>query len=156
MATPDVIAGAPLGTSFQGPIRVLRNHAHDPATAPPLLTTLPFFKANLTTNQTASAFNFGAADVTTLTMPKSGSLLGFSVDVSAAVSAGSYGIRVQKNGANVGGIFTVATQTAVTLTRFTSNLTSVTYARGDKFKVLGTSSTDITANLDFGVMLWVV
>lgn len=157
MATPSNIAGAPLGTQFTGPQYMTRNQAGDPAAPLPAMNAVgPFFSANLGTNATKTVFTLGTADNTAVSMPGRGSVLGLSINVSAAPSAGTYGIRLVKNNTNVGGVFNLTGLSAQTATRFTGNMSSVTFNQGDSFKVWGSSAAALApTTLDFAVYFWV-
>lgn len=133
-----------------------RNQAGDPALPLPGLDAIgPFFFQNLTTNGAKLVFTTGVAACTAVTMPGKGSLLGLSVNLDEAPAAGTYGIRVVKNNTNVGGVFAFTGASTQTLTRFTDNMTSVMFDRGDTFKIWGSSSATLTTTRDAVVYLWV-
>ena len=61
------------------------------------IVAVPFFAANITTNQTNTDIALGGGN-TLAVMPQAGSVVGISARMSAAVTAGTLAFRAQKDG----------------------------------------------------------
>ena len=125
------------------------------------IVPIPFGVANGVTNKTNEDLAGPGADANTLVlMPKSGSIVGISVQASAAVTAGTVTFRAHKDGTE----FPQSGYPAPVLNATNGNEShasirpgALTFAAGDALGVSYTSSTDAapTDSNDYGAILWV-
>ena len=113
----------------------------------------PWSRANVASS-TASFLYSGQANITGISMPKGGSVLGWAVNIDPAPSAGSGTLTIFKNGTAGGGIFTAQTISAQTKTAFITNLSSLTFARGDTFKARLSTNAAWATTPEVAVYLW--
>lgn len=117
----------------------------------------PFYLSNLLTNKVNSPFQTataGAAAFTSfVTMPKGGSIVGMSINSNGTYSANAPTLIVRVNSTTK---MTQAFGTSVTTkSRFTTNLSSYTFNRGDRMKVVYTSAAAMAPiTRDVTIYLW--
>lgn len=152
-------AGGPPGTRMAGPLWLDTDSAQAAsALSPTGLSVLgPFFESNIIASQTNNPFGVafvGAASAwsSVITMPKSGSIIGMSVNSNGTWSAQAPTIAVRVN--NVSKLSINMVTSVTTRTRFTTNLSSYTYVRGDQMKVVYTSATPAPLTRDVTVWVW--
>jgi hypothetical protein len=119
----------------------------------------PYTHTNLVSDSN-SVTTFITAGITGMTMPKAGSIVGVTADRSGTLTNGTWGLKVVKNGTNLGaGSFTISALAAALLTKtaFVTNLTSYTFSAGDRLGVFVTTSATaaMTETTDATFTLWV-
>lgn len=151
-------AGSPPGTKLAGPLYIEYDSASSSPTS--VLSGLsvigPFFESNLAQSQTNNAFALTTTATQTfssvITMPKAGSIVGMSVNLNATFSAVAPTILVRVNNVTK---MSIALVTGITTrTRFTTNLSSYVFARGDQIKVVYTSGALVPATREASVWVW--